>query len=73
MNIEVIKRKDWMISILPEPFKSEFKEDVLDSESDYDMKTLEKVFTYYIQDCWNELPVSVKNIIEEEYFMIELP
>ena len=73
MDKNVKERWEWMVSILPEPFKTEFMEDVLVDESEYDMRTLEKVFTYYIQDCWEELPPSVKEIIEEEYLIIELP
>ena len=73
MDNEVKKRLDWINEVLPEPFKTEFNEDVLvDGGEDYDMRTLNKVFTYYIDDCQNELPAEVKNKIAEKYFVIQL-
>lgn len=71
-NDEVKGKLEWMVGILPEPFKSEFTEDVLIDDYDYDMKTLEKTFSYYIEDCWEELPQSVKNVVTENYVIIEV-
>ena len=73
MDKTVVERLEWMKSILPDSFKDEFENEVLvDGGEDYDIKTLENVFLYYIQDCWEELPDSVKKIIDEEYLVIEL-
>ena len=73
MDNEVKKRLDWINEILPEPFKTEFNEDVLiDSGEDYDMRTLNKVFTYYITDCQDELSDDIKNKIAQKYLVIQL-
>lgn len=72
MDKDVKERLDWMIDVLPEPFKTEFVEDVLVDEDEYDMRTLNKVFTYYIDDCQRELPESVLDKINEKYVFIRL-
>ena len=72
MDSKVKERLDWIISILPEPFKTEFTEDVLIDEDEYDMRTLNKVFTYYIDDCQEELPESTIKAIQEKYLFIRL-
>lgn len=73
MDAEVKKTLDWINEVLPEPFKTEFNEDVLtDGGEDYDMRTLNKVFTYYIDDCQDELPEEVIDKISEKYIFIQL-
>ena len=72
MDKEVREKLDWIISILPEPFKTEFVEEVIVDEDEYDIRTLNKVFTYYIDDCQNELPEDVMNKIREKYIFINL-
>ena len=72
MDIEVKEKLDWMLSVLPEPFRTEFKEDVLVDEDEYDLRVLNKVFTYYIDDVQDELPEDTLDKIKEKYVFINL-
>lgn len=72
MNEEVAEKLEWMVGVLPEPFKTEFQEDVLVDVEEYDIRVLNKVFTYYIDDIQNELPDSVLDKIKEKYLFIEI-
>ena len=58
------------LKLLPERYHDEFIGDVLvDGES---IKSLKKVFEYYIQDIYNELSHEEKEKFEEEYFIIKI-
>lgn len=71
-NKEFEEKKEWMINVLPDPFKEEFEVDVLIDLKNMDMKTLNKVFTYYITEIQTELPKEVLEKISEKYLFIEL-
>lgn len=58
------------LELLPERYHDEFVGDVLvDGES---IKSLRKVFEYYLQDIYNELTRDEQERIEEEFFVIKL-
>ena len=58
------------LKLLPERYHDEFIGDVLvDGES---IKSLRKVFEYYIQNIYNELSHEEKEKFEEEYFIIKI-
>ena len=58
------------LKLLPERYHDEFIGDVLvDGES---IKSLRKVFEYYVQDIYNELSHEEKEKFEEEYFIIKI-
>ena len=68
---EAMEKFEWIIETLPDPWKTEFLEEVLVGHP-YDFKTLNKVFMYYIDDCYSELPQKTQDEIDSEYIMIEL-
>lgn len=58
------------LKLLPERYHDEFIGDVLvDKES---IKSLKKVFEYYLQDIWDELNHDEKEKFEQEYFIIKI-
>lgn len=58
------------LKILPERYHDEFISDVLvDGES---IKSLRKVFEYYIQDIYHELSHEEREVFEQEYFIIKI-
>lgn len=58
------------LKLLPERYHDEFIGDVLvDAES---IKSLRKVFEYYLQNIYNELNREEKEKIEKEYFIIKI-
>lgn len=58
------------LRLLPERYHDEFVGYVLvDGES---IKSLRKVFEYYLQDIYNELTRDEQEKIEEEFFVIKL-
>ena len=58
------------LKLLPERYHDEFVGDVLiDGES---IKSLRKVFAYYLQDIYNELNHEEKEKIEKEFFIIKI-
>ena len=58
------------LKLLPERYHDEFIEDVLvDGES---IKSLKKVFEYYVQDIYDELSHEEKEKFEQEYFIIKI-
>lgn len=58
------------LKLLPERYHDEFIGDVLvDKES---IKSLRKVFDYYLSDIWSELNHEEKELIAEECFMIKI-
>ena len=69
---EAMEKFEWIIETLPDPWKTEFLEDILVYGSSYGFKMLNKVFMYYIDDCYNELPQQIQDEIDSEYIMIEL-
>lgn len=58
------------LKLLPERYHDEFVGDVLvDGES---IKSLRKVFEYYLQNIYNELSHEEKEAIEKEFFIIKI-
>ena len=58
------------LKLLPKRYHDEFIGDVLvDAES---IKSLRKVFEYYLQNIYNELNNEEKEKIEKEYFIIKI-
>ena len=58
------------LKLLPKRYHDEFIGDVLvDAES---IKSLRKVFEYYLQNIYNELNHEEKEKIEKEYFIIKI-
>ena len=58
------------LKLLPERYHDEFIGDILvDAES---IKSLRKVFEYYLQNIYNELNDKEKEKIEKEYFIIKI-
>lgn len=58
------------LKLLPERYHDEFIGDVLvDAES---IKSLRKVFEYYLQNIYDELNHKEKEKIEKEYFIIKI-
>lgn len=58
------------LKLLPERYHDEFIGDVLvDKES---IKSLRKVFEYYLQDIWSELSHDEKEKFEQEFFIIKI-
>lgn len=58
------------LKLLPERYHDEFIGDVLvDAES---IKSLRKVFEYYLQNIYDELNHEEKEKIEKEYFIIKI-
>ena len=58
------------LKLLPKRYHDEFIGDVLvDAES---IKSLRKVFEYYLQNIYDELNNEEKEKIEKEYFIIKI-
>lgn len=66
------EKYEWIVNTLPDPWKTEFIEDILVWDYEYDWRTLNKVFMYYIDDCYSELPKEAQDEIDDKYIMIEL-
>lgn len=66
------EKYEWIINTLPDPWKSEFIKDILIWDYEYDFRTLNKCFMYYIDDCYNELPEETQDEINDKYIMISL-
>ena len=69
---DAVEKFKWIIKILPDPWKTEFVDDVLVYKNSYDFRVLNKVFMYYIDDIYNELPKETKDEIDDKYIMISL-
>lgn len=69
---DAIEKFEWIIQTLPDPWKTEFVDDILVYKSSYDFRVLNKVFMYYIDDIYNELPEETQNEIDSKYIMISL-
>lgn len=69
---DAVEKFEWIIKILPDPWKTEFVEDVLVYKNSYNFRVLNKVFMYYIDDIYNELPKETKDEIDDKYIMISL-
>ena len=67
-----IEKFEWIIQTLPDPWKTEFVDDILVYKSSYDFRVLNKVFMYYIDDIYNELPEETQDEIDSKYIMISL-
>ena len=58
------------LKLLPERYHDEFVGEVLvDGES---IKSLRKVFEYYLQNIYNELTHDEQEKIEEEFFIVKI-
>ena len=69
---DAIEKFEWIIQTLPDPWKTEFVDDILVYKSSYDFRVLNKVFMYYIDDIYNELPKETQDEINDKYIMISL-
>ena len=69
---DAVEKFEWIIQTLPVPWKTEFVDDILVYKSSYDFKVLNKVFMYYIDDIYNELPKETQDEINDKYIMISL-
>ena len=69
---DAIEKFEWIINTLPDPWKTEFLNDILVYQCSYDWRTLNKVFMYYIDDYYSELPQETQDEIEDKYIMISL-
>lgn len=69
---DAIEKFEWIIQTLPDPWKTEFVDDILVYKSSYDFRVLNKVFMYYIDDIYNELPEETQDEIDDKYIMIHL-
>ena len=69
---DAVEKFKWIIKILSDPWKTEFVDDVLVYKNSYDFRALNKVFMYYIDDIYNELPKETKDEIDDKYIMISL-
>lgn len=69
---DAIEKFEWIIQTLPDPWKTEFVDDILVYKSSYDFRILNKVFMYYIDDIYNELPEETQDEIDSKYIMIRL-
>lgn len=69
---DAIEKFEWIIQTLPDPWKTEFVDDILVYKSSYDFRVLNKVFMYYIDDIYNELPKETQDEIDDKYIMISL-
>ena len=67
-----VEKFEWIVNTLPEPWKTEFLSDILVYKSSYDFRVLNKVFMYYIDDIYGELPQEVQDEINSKYIMISL-
>ena len=58
------------LKLLPKRYHDEFIGDVLvDGES---IRSLKKVFEYYIQEIYHELSHEEREVFEQEYFIIKI-
>ena len=58
------------LKLLPKRYHDEFVGEVLvDEES---IRSLKKVFEYYIQDIYHELDHEERKVFEQEYFIIKI-
>ena len=58
------------LKLLPKRYHDEFIGDVLvDGES---IRSLKKVFEYYIQEIYHELSREEREVFEQEYFIIKI-
>ena len=58
------------LNLIPERYHDEFVGEVLvDGES---IKSLRKVFEYYLQDIYNELTHDEQEKIEEEFLIVKI-
>ena len=69
---DAVEKFEWIIQTLPDPWKTEFVDDILVYKSSYDFRVLNKVFMYYIDDIYNELPEETQDEIDDKYIMISL-
>ena len=69
---DAVEKFEWIIQTLPNPWKTEFVDDILVYKSSYDFRVLNKVFMYYIDDIYNELPEETQDEIDSKYIMIRL-
>lgn len=69
---DAVEKFEWIIQTLPNPWKTEFVDDILVYKSSYDFRVLNKVFMYYIDDIYNELPEKTQDEINDKYIMISL-
>lgn len=66
-NKEDIKKQ---MNLLPKRFHEEFIEDVIVDE--VSIECFRKVYTYYINEIWNELTENEREMYREHYLFIEL-
>lgn len=69
---DAVEKFKWIVQTLPNPWKTEFVDDILVYKSSYDFGVLNKVFMYYIDDIYNELPKETQDEINDKYIMISL-
>ena len=69
---DAVEKFEWIVNTLPDPWKTEFLSDILVYKSSYDFRVLNKVFMYYIDDIYGELPQEVQDEINSKYIMISL-
>ena len=69
---DAVEKFEWIMQTLPNPWKTEFVDDILVYKSSYDFRVLNKVFMYYIDDIYNELPKETQDEIDDKYIMISL-
>lgn len=69
---DAIEKFEWIVNTLPDPWQTEFLHDILVYKSSYDFRVLNKVFMYYIDDIYSELPEEVQDEIDSKYIMISL-
>lgn len=69
---DAVEKFKWIVQTLPDPWKTEFVNDILVYKSSYDFGLLNKVFMYYIDDVYRELPQETQYEINNKYIMISL-
>lgn len=69
---DAVEKFKWIVQTLPDPWQTEFVNDILVYKSSYDFRVLNKVFMYYIDDVYSELPKETKDEINNKYIMISL-
>lgn len=69
---DAVEKFKWIVQTLPDPWKTEFVSDILVYKSSYDFGFLNKVFMYYIDDVYRELPQETQDEINNKYIMISL-
>lgn len=58
------------IKLLPKRYQKEFIEDVLVDENS--LITFNKVYSYYLDEIWEELTIKEKNKMEKDIFIIQM-